>query len=92
MSSRDTSDSIALRATGALAFSVEKQTDLEARKVGAGMPYRLDRSGRYQHSPSYLRTILAQTNFDIELLREVVLRSELRRPVPGFLVLAKRRL
>ncbi len=75
----------ALTAEGWLAFSVEKAADDEAE------PYRLDPSGRYKHTPGYVREGLEAAGFEIRRLDAEVLRYEYGEPVHGLAVLARKR-
>lgn len=74
----------ALRPTGWLAFTVER-SEGEAREA-----FRLDRSGRYQHTEAYLRQELDRAALAIKTLKTVDLRLEGGQPVVGYLVLAQR--
>ena len=67
---------------GLFAFSVEA---LQATKDAASQGYRLGVMGRYAHSTEYLRRLAALNGFHVELLRDIQIRLEHRRPVEGWL-------
>ncbi len=67
---------------GYLCFSTEK---LET----AG-DYRLQKTGRYAHSESYLRTLAGRHGFQVEICREVRLRKEKDQWLLGCLVALRR--
>jgi predicted TPR repeat methyltransferase len=71
----------ALRPGGWLGFTVERYDGEE--------PYRINPHGRYSHTDAYLRGVLSSAGFDPIDLSAVVLRTELMRPVHGWLVLAR---
>jgi len=73
----------ALRAGGALAFTVE------AEPPGSSENYRLNRNGRYSHGADYLRKCLADAGFHIVTFQDAALRKEANADVRGYLVLAK---
>jgi predicted TPR repeat methyltransferase len=75
----------ALRATGTLAFTVERATP-EAAPNG----FRLHPHGRYSHTSDYLLHTLATTGFVDRSLREVALRKEAGKWVDGWLVSARK--
>jgi len=75
----------ALKPGGTLAFTVERIDD-----TNAPTPHEIEPSGRYRHSPDYVRRCLGgQRMTDIEL-SEAVLRHEGGIAVPGLVVLARR--
>jgi predicted TPR repeat methyltransferase len=74
----------ALRHSGVFIFTVE------ALKPGDVEDHRLQPSGRYAHSESYLRRTLAAAGFDVEAISAETLREELSQPVGGYLVTARR--
>lgn len=71
----------ALRAGGALVFTVEAHEDATG--------WRLQTHGRYSHAEAYLRTALAGAGFADCRLRRVVLRQENKQPVQGWVVQAR---
>jgi predicted TPR repeat methyltransferase len=71
----------ALRAGGTLLFTLE---------AGCDDRYRLNVSGRYVHSPSYVRHALTEAGLQLIGLEEAVLREEGGRSVPGMVVAARR--
>lgn len=75
----------ALRPSGHLVFTVER-TDPDAAPTG----YRLNVSGRYSHSPSYVETAVRAAGLMPLSVDEVVLRKEGGEDVAGLLVVAQR--
>lgn len=73
----------ALRPEGWLAFTLEM---LE----GDGDALELSASGRYQHTRAYVLHALEAAGFDDVALSRATLRKEVGRPVPGWVVLARR--
>lgn len=65
---------VALRPGGRLAATFETQ-----RTAG----FSLTGSGRYAHSPGYVRSVARRHGFGLELSRRDVLRTEFGRPVQG---------
>lgn len=76
--------SLALRANGYLVFTVERLDD------DATAGYQLNPHGRYSHRADYVRAALERSGFEVIKLEEQVLRLEVRRPVHGLIVVAKR--
>jgi predicted TPR repeat methyltransferase len=70
----------ALRAGGTLIFTVEQSVD---------QPFRLNPHGRYSHSESYVREVLAGAGLRELAMRHVTLRQEANAPVAGLLVAAR---
>lgn len=75
----------ALRPDGVLIFSVEKTLDSTHAPQ-----FLLHPHGRYSHSESYLRSVLAEAGLQIMALEEIVLRSESELPVAGLLLAASK--
>jgi predicted TPR repeat methyltransferase len=75
----------ALTDGGHLAFTVERLADGDA-----GPGYELTESGRYRHSPSYVRRALEDAGFTVPLLREATVRMESSQAVTGLVVLARK--
>ncbi len=73
----------ALRAGGVLIFTVEALTD-DADET----PWRLRAHGRYCHRREYVETTLSSHRFHVRSIEQVVLRTEARTPVTGWLVIA----
>lgn len=74
----------ALRPGGVLAFSVEAAPD--------GAPtYHLGPSGRYAHAPGYVRDTLGNAGFAVLDIQAQRLRNEGGAPVPGWVVVARKR-
>jgi len=67
---------------GYLCFSTEK--------LDTAGDYRLQKTGRYSHSETYLRTLAAEHGFEVEICREVSLRKEKDRWLRGYLVALRR--
>jgi predicted TPR repeat methyltransferase len=76
----------ALREGGALIVTVERQTD-----EGSSADFTMNRFGRYVHRADYILRVLADAGFNVLTSREEALRSEAGVPVPGLLVVAKKR-
>ncbi|MBU1361857.1 MAG: tetratricopeptide repeat protein [Gammaproteobacteria bacterium] len=84
----------ALRADGWLVFTVEAllpggdgNGDREGDHDDASAPgFQLHPHGRYSHRASYLRSVLAGAGFEVGEIRPVHLRSEIAKPVHGWLV------
>jgi len=77
----------ALRPRGLFACSAEAAE--ETNRLGSE-GYRLGIMGRYAHSAEYLRKLASENDFDVTLLRSTRIRSEHRRPVPGWLTVLRR--
>jgi predicted TPR repeat methyltransferase len=67
---------------GLFAFSAEA---LESIEADWSHGYRLGVMGRYAHSADYLRRLAMRSGFHVELLRDIRIRFEHRRPVQGWL-------
>jgi predicted TPR repeat methyltransferase len=76
----------ACRAGGHLVFTVESLASDEAVR-----DFRLNPHGRYSHGESYVRRVLDDANFDATAVTSAVLRHEMKRPVAGLVVSARRR-
>ncbi|ASU39276.1 methyltransferase [Herbaspirillum sp. meg3] len=76
-----------LREKGYFLFTVE--SDAEAGDQGAG--FSLHPSGRYRHSLSYVKRCLNQFGFELLDVKDAVLREEIRQPVLGMVVVARRK-
>jgi predicted TPR repeat methyltransferase len=78
----------ALRPRGKLAISAERlETDTgDAAQVG----FVLAPSGRYQHSRAYLETAFADAGFRLGKVIESVMRHEVGKPVPAWIVVGER--
>jgi predicted TPR repeat methyltransferase len=70
-----------LRPGGLFVFSFE---------AGAGRDYSLSPCGRFAHDPAYLEGLWSP-EFDCLVAQQLVIRLEANRPVPGRLVLLRRR-
>lgn len=70
----------AMTVGGLLAFSAEE---------GASGDYFLGPSGRYRHSPAYLRRVLAAASFRVIAVEEAVMRREAGKPVASLVVTAE---
>lgn len=82
-------DHVFAAATGRLKPGGWLVATLEAIEEDQSGPYQLKPSGRYAHSPAYLRESLEKAGFgDIELM-EVHLRIEVGKPVEGFAMAAR---
>jgi predicted TPR repeat methyltransferase len=66
---------------GLFAFSVEKL-------AGEG-DFVLQPSRRYAHSEGYLRRVLAENGFSVQVLEEHVIRKDRDEPIKGLVVVAK---
>ena len=76
-----------LRSGGHFTFTVE--TMEEAQTILGG--YQLHPSGRYRHGIDYVGEMLTKAGFELLHMREGVLREEIKSPVAGMVVLARRR-
>lgn len=74
----------ALQRGGFFLFTVEA-VDPEAQQP---THYQLHASGRYRHSTDYVRQCLCEAGFSLLRIDATTLREEIRRPVPGMLVIA----
>jgi predicted TPR repeat methyltransferase len=72
-----------LRAGGPLVFTVEASVEPEAAD------HRLNVSGRYVHSETYLRRVLRESGFIVESIAPEILRKEMGRDVLGYLVVGR---
>ncbi len=74
---------MALHREGCFAFSVES--------IDEGDGFDVDMaSGRYQHSKAYLDSVLQAAGFDAVRYFDTTIRQESGRPIPGWIVLARR--
>jgi predicted TPR repeat methyltransferase len=76
--------SAALVPGGVLVFSVEAMKEDEAGD------YRLQPNGRFRHNGDYIDRVLAGAGFDVKSRTSGVLRTEVRQPVTGWIVTARR--
>jgi predicted TPR repeat methyltransferase len=75
-----------LRPGGMFAFSVEAaECSPNTTADGGTLGYWLTPTGRYAHTLEYLRNLARCNDFEINLMRQVRLRTERRRPVMGSL-------
>ena len=74
----------ALRPGGRLLFTLEQMTD-----DGENYPYRLAPTGRFRHSPAYVRATLAKAGLVDPTTDPIIPRMECGEPVPGLLVTAR---
>lgn len=77
--------SVALGPSGYFVFTVEKS---DSRNIPEG--YLLQTHGRYQHSEQYVKSSIERAELELVTCREVHLRLENGKPVPGWLVAARR--
>jgi predicted TPR repeat methyltransferase len=75
---------LGLRPGGHLVFTLER-TD-ESLPQG----FKINPHGRYSHTESYVRRVLAEAGLEARRVTPVHLRLELRKPVEGLLVVAAR--
>jgi predicted TPR repeat methyltransferase len=73
-----------LRAGGPLVFTVEALVEPD------GADHRLDVSGRYAHSETYLRRVLRESGFMVESIARQIVRQEVGRDVSAYLVVGRR--
>ena len=71
---------------GWLFFTVEKCENDSARDLG----YVLEPHGRYAHTRDYLEEQVAEAGLELVAISEEILRSEMKKPVPSWLVSAIR--
>jgi predicted TPR repeat methyltransferase len=74
----------ALKPGGVLAFSLEDAGDQSSG-------WQLNPPGRYSHSRSYVEGALGKAGLTVHSFSSVVLRTEGKQPVAGYLVLARSR-
>ncbi len=74
----------ALHPEGYLIFTLEQAEET----VSPG--YKISPHGRFSHTETYIRGVLASTGLTIIKLEKVMLRYEAGNPVDGFLVVAKK--
>eukprot|EP00636_Phaeomonas_parva_P014656 CAMPEP_0118880728 /NCGR_PEP_ID=MMETSP1163-20130328/20248_1 /TAXON_ID=124430 /ORGANISM="Phaeomonas parva, Strain CCMP2877" /LENGTH=647 /DNA_ID=CAMNT_0006817245 /DNA_START=138 /DNA_END=2081 /DNA_ORIENTATION=- len=65
-----------LRGGGVFAFNLDTLESTSSRRSGGNRPFLLRHTGRWMHSPSYVRELAVVHGFRI--VREVALRSEVR--------------
>ncbi len=76
-----------LRPDGFLAFSVEASEDAPGNgDASGGTDFRLQASGRYSHSSSYLRRLATSAGFGTVEISPIDTRLEGGSPVRGFLI------
>jgi len=82
-----------LRADGLFGFSVESldATGEEAPKLPDARDFRLNTTGRYTHSLDYLTRTALHSGFEMLRMKEMQVRVEYGRAVPGYLILWRRR-
>jgi predicted TPR repeat methyltransferase len=73
-----------LKSGGLFALSTESLDDAQSR-------FRLRQSGRYAHASFYLRSLAAGFDFDELSFERAVIRTEGGKPMPGDLVVLRRR-
>ncbi len=71
---------------GWLFFTVEKCENDSARDLG----YVLEPHGRYAHTRDYLEEQVAEAGLELVAISEEILRNEMKKPVPSWLVSAIR--
>ena len=76
--------SSSVRAGGTLVFSVESLAD------ELGLPFKLEPHGRYAHARSHVEQVLARAGFSLLEVCAETLRQEGGKPVPGWLVAARK--
>jgi predicted TPR repeat methyltransferase len=74
----------ALKPNGLLAVTLEALLDLRSE------PYVLQVNGRYSHTESYVRSVLAQSRFDVLTIEQQWLRREKGKEVTFHVVVARR--
>jgi predicted TPR repeat methyltransferase len=72
---------------GLFAFSVEL---LDEGDSGSSAGFRLLRSGRYAHRPSYIHSLAGKYEFKVVAEQRVVVRKEQADPIPGLIFLLER--
>jgi predicted TPR repeat methyltransferase len=72
----------ALSAGGLFAFTLQE---------GAGAPYTFGPEHRYSHNPAYVLAAAAEAGFEAARVEEASYRTEKARPVPGLVVVLRRR-
>jgi predicted TPR repeat methyltransferase len=54
-----------------------------------GQTFRLNPTGRFSHSPEYLRSLIEDLDLSVAYLRDVVMRWEANQPVPSLVAVAR---
>mmetsp|Transcript_43729 Transcript_43729/g.119515 ORF Transcript_43729/g.119515 Transcript_43729/m.119515 type:complete len:156 (+) Transcript_43729:576-1043(+) len=82
---------------GLFALSVELLSEVdggaaeeEAASGTAGAGFKLQRSGRYGHTPEYIAGLAARSGMVVELQRDIVVRKEQATPIPGLVYVLRR--
>jgi predicted TPR repeat methyltransferase len=76
---------VTLHDSGLLLFTVEEALDL-----GSRIGYRINPHGRYSHSQSYVRNVLAARGMNVLSIDRAMLRTEGGSPVHGLVVTARK--
>ena len=76
-----------LRPRGHVVFTLERATEDDAPQG-----FKINPHGRYSHSEAYVRGILSAARLEPRQISHVHLRLELKKPVEGLLVVARRQL
>jgi predicted TPR repeat methyltransferase len=74
-------------ATGRMAFSIET---LEQSDADGGAPFRLARSGRFQHTHRYIADLSRVNGLEIALSEDIEVRKESGQPIPGRIYVLER--
>ena len=82
---RDAAAAAALKPQGVLIFTLEQAE--EGTEVAG---YRLNPHGRYSHTQTYVADGLEQAGFSVQSIARETLRLEVRQPVSGFVVTARK--
>lgn len=72
---------------GLFVFSAETRPDEEVAPIG----YKVGKSQRFVHGPTYLKDRLDATGFDLVSMTDINVRMENGEPSPGYLVVARLR-
>ena len=82
---------------GLFAFSVELLSEAdggaaeeEAATSTTGAGFKLQRSGRYGHTPDYIAGLAARFGMVVELRRDIVVRKEQATPIRGLVYVLRR--
>lgn len=73
--------------SGLFVFSAETRPDGEVTPIG----YKVGKSQRFVHGPTYLKDRLEATGFDLVSMTDINVRMENGEPSPGYLVVARLR-
>ena len=68
----------------------EAEAEAETHEGGVSSGFKLQRSGRYGHTPAYIGELAARFGMALELQRDIVVRKEQATPIPGLVYVLRR--